>query len=88
MKITGDSTHPYRSPAAATTNGRDLTLLTGTQTSDQECSDLTAGREHHTPATLHKPFQEEPGRMLSPVRQSMYRRLWHTPKVSQKISGK
>jgi len=82
------STHPYRSPVAATVNGRDLTLLTRAQTSDQEYSYLTAGRQHHTPATLHKPYQEEPGRMFSRVRQSMCRRLWHTPKVSQKFAGK
>jgi len=88
MKITGDSTHPYRSPAAATMNGRDLTILTRTQTSNHEYSYLTPGRQHHTPATLHKPFQEEPGRMLSRVRQSMCRRLWHTPKISQKFAGK
>ena len=88
MKITGDSTHPYQSPSAVTVNGRDFTLLTRTQTSDQEYSYLTADRQHHTPATLHKPFQEEPGRMLSRVRQSMCRRLWHTPKISQKFAGK
>ena len=88
MKITGDSTHPYLSPAAATMNGRDFTLLTRTQTSDHEYSYLTAGRQRHTPATLHKPFQEEPGRMLSRVRKSMCRRIWHTPKISQKFAGK
>jgi len=87
MKITGDSTHTYLSPAAATMNGRDLTLLTRTQTSNQEYSDLTPGRQHRTTARLHKPFQEEPGHMLSRVRQSMCRNLWHTPKISQKFAG-
>jgi len=84
MKNSGDSTHPYRSPAPATVKGSDLTLLIWTQTSDQEYSDLTASnRRPSTPysATLHKPFHEEPGRMLSRVRQSMCRRVWHTPKI-------
>ena len=36
---------------------------------------VTGGRQHHTLATLHKPFHEEPGRMLSRVQQSMCRLL-------------
>jgi len=41
MKRSGDSTHPCRSPTS-TVNGRDLTLLKRTQTSEQEHSDLAA----------------------------------------------
>ena len=47
----------------------------------------TGGCQHRTPATLHKPFHEEPGRMLSRGRQSMCRPLWHTSKISQKFAG-
>jgi len=35
MKRSGDSTHPCQSPTP-TVNGRDLTLTTRTQTSEQE----------------------------------------------------
>ena len=106
MKNSGDSTHPYRSPPAATVNGRDLTLLTRTQTSDQQLEfkstrfghklvirntvtwrPVTSGRQHCTPATLHKAFQEETGRMFSRVRQSMCKRLWWTSKIDQKFAG-
>jgi len=48
---------------------------------------ITGGRQHRTPATLHKPFHEEPGRMLSRGRQSTCRCLWHTPMISQKLAG-
>jgi len=41
MKRRGDSTHPCRSPTP-TVNGHDLIAPTRTQTSEQECSDLTA----------------------------------------------
>jgi len=67
MKKSGNRTHPCRSPVA-TVNGRDLTLLTPKQTSDQEYSNLTAvtgGGQHRTHATLPKAFHEESGRMLS-----------------------
>jgi len=40
VKGSGDSTHPCRNPTP-TVNRRDLTLPTRTQTSEQECSDLT-----------------------------------------------
>jgi len=49
-------------------NGRDLTLPTRTQTSEQEYSDLTlvaGGRQHRADATLPKAFHKESGRMLS-----------------------
>jgi len=41
MKRSGESTHLCRSPTPMV-NGRDLTLLTRTQTSDEEYSYLTA----------------------------------------------
>jgi len=50
MKNSSDNTYRYRSSAAATVNGRDLTLLTRTQTSDQEYSDLAASNKR--PSTL------------------------------------
>jgi len=89
MKNSGDRTHPCRSPVA-TVNGRDLTLLTWKQSAGQVYSDLSAGNRRPSTsysATLHKPVHEEPGRMLSRVRQSMSRRVWHTPKISQKFAG-
>ena len=60
-------------------NGRDLTLPTRAQPSQQKYSDLAAinGRQRRTHATLPKAFHKEPGRMLSRGRQSMWRRLWH-----------
>ena len=48
---------------------------------------VTGGRQHSTPATLPKAFQEEPDRMLSRGQQKICRRFWHTPKISQKFSG-
>jgi len=47
----------------------------------------TGGCQHHSPATLRKYFQEEPGNMLSWGQQSMCRRLWHTRKISKKFAG-
>ena len=52
MKNSSASTHPYRSSAAATVNGRDFTLLTRTQTSDQEYSDLAASNSGRQPCSL------------------------------------
>jgi len=73
-------------------NGRDLTLPTRRQTSEQDYSDLTVnnstgGRQHCTSATLTKGFHKEPGRMLSRGRQSVCRRLLHIPKISQNFAG-
>ena len=48
---------------------------------------LAGGCQRHTPATMHKYFHKEPGCMLSRGLQSMCRRLWHTPKISQKFAG-
>jgi len=50
MKRSGDSKHPCQSPTP-TVNGRDLTLPTRTQTSEQEYSDLTASNRR--PSTLY-----------------------------------
>jgi len=52
-----------------TVNGRDLTLPTRTQTSEQEYNDLAAsnGRQHRVHSTLPKAFHKEPGRMLLEV---------------------
>jgi len=89
MKWSGDSTHPCRSPTP-TVNGRDLTFLTWTQTSEQEYSDLTASnRRPSTPYSRNTPkaFHEESGRMLSRGRQNMCRRFWHTPNISQKFAA-
>jgi len=55
MKRCGVSTHPCWSPTP-TVNDRDLTLLTRTQTSEQEYSDLTASNRHpSTPYTHNTP---------------------------------
>jgi len=94
MKRNRDSTHPCLSPTL-TVNSCDLTPLTQTQTSEQESSDLTASNrwpysrnmQHSTHATLHKAFHKEPGRMLSRGQWSMWRRLQHTPKISQNFAG-
>ena len=62
MKRSGDSTHHCWSPTL-TVNGRDLTLPTRTQTSEQEYNDLAAsnGRQHRAHARLPKAFRKEPG---------------------------
>jgi len=88
MKKSCDRTYPW-SPAA-TMNGRDLTLLAWKQTCNQEYNGLTAvpgACQDRTHATLPKAFHEEPGRMLSWGRHTMWRRLKHTPKISQKFAG-
>jgi len=91
MKTNRDSTYPCLSPTP-TVNSCDLSPPTQTQTSEQESSDLTAsnGRSHaggRTHATLHKAFHKEPGRMLSRGRQSMWRRLQHSPKIYQNFAA-
>ena len=48
---------------------------------------VRGGRQHRAPAILLKDFHEEPGRMLSRGRQSICRRHWNTPKISQKFAG-
>jgi len=50
MKRSGDSTHPCWS-STPVVNGHDLTLLTQTQTSEQEYTDLMASNKR--PSTLH-----------------------------------
>jgi len=55
MKRSGDSTHVCRSPTP-TVDGRDLTLPTRTQTSEQEHSDLAASnRRPSTPCSCNTP---------------------------------
>jgi len=55
MKKSVDSTHPCRS-RTPTVNGRDLTIPTRTQTSEQEHSDLTASsRRPSTPYSQNIP---------------------------------
>jgi len=55
LKRSGDSTHPCRSPTP-TMNDRDLTLLTWTETSEQEYSDFMASnRQPSTPYSSNTP---------------------------------
>jgi len=55
MKRSGDSTHPCRSPTP-TMSGRDLTLPTRTQTSEQDYSDFMASnRRPSTPYSSNTP---------------------------------
>ena len=69
-----------------TVNGRDSTLPTRTQTSEQ---DLTASnRQPSTQYHSKTPQSFSPGRMLYRVRQKMCRRFWHTPKISQISAGR
>ena len=90
MKTSGDSAHPCRSPTA-TVNGRGLTLLTRTQTSDKEYSDLTANnRRPPTPYSRNTPqeiFSRGNQSYAFSGRQNMCRRLWRTPKISEKFAG-
>ena len=62
MKRSGDSTHPCRS-STPIMNGRNLILLTRTQTFEQECNDLMdRNRRPSTPYSRNTPkaFHEEP----------------------------
>jgi len=83
------TTHSCRR-ATPTVNGRDLTLPTLTQISEQQYNDFTtSNRRSSTPYSRNTPkaSHKEPGRMLPRIRRSMCRRLWHTAKISQKFAA-
>jgi len=61
MKSSGDSTHPCRSPTLAV-NGRNLAHPTRTQTSEQECSNLTASNRR---PSLSTPYSRNTPQNLS-----------------------
>jgi len=86
MTRSGDSTQSCRSQTP-TVNGGNLTPPTRTQTSELEYSDF--GDRYRRPSTPYcsntpQAFTKNPVICFLEI-EKMFRRLWHSPKISPKL---